>query len=138
MVGGMTPFLSGSEAMHSYYAGDGSSSKFVGSSSEVKSYDYIMNRTGTDRGGMAGFNFDSLDANVNLGDLATVGYVDLYLYQFSAVGGGLVAGPAADYQGIVRLGADGSVDFNPVPIPGALVLFASGLIGLVGIRRRNA
>jgi len=29
------------------------------------------------------------------------------------------------------------VDFNPVPVPAAVWLFGSGLIGLVGVARRK-
>ena len=35
-------------------------------------------------------------------------------------------------------GATLTATYNAVPIPGALILFASGLLGLIGIRRRNA
>ena len=38
---------------------------------------------------------------------------------------------------VVRVFADGSVVLNPVPVPGALILMGSGLLGLAGIRRKK-
>lgn len=135
------PFYSGSTGMHSTYASidvdeDG---KAIQAANGLLGYDYVLNKQRTLPGAMAGFHSDNMvTANANLGDLATVGYVDLYLYEFSLVGQSVVPGPDADYKGVIRLDADGSVTFNPVPIPGALILFASGLVGLIGIRRKNA
>ena len=94
-------------------------------------------------GQMAGYNpYNASLAGPDLGALLTDGFIDLFLYEYD-INGNLVAGNGVDYQGIIRLNANGSVvtvaGGNPVvPIPGALVLFASGLVGLIGIRRKNS
>ena len=69
-----------------------------------------------------------------LTDLATVGYVDQYLYYY--------ANPNNAAAGVqlfsIRTNADGTTEINPnaVPIPAAAYLFGSGLLSLIGIRRR--
>lgn len=101
--------------------------------SDNDSYSYNMGTSGR----MGGFvTLDSQpDVAATLAVLDTVGYLDMYLYDFNA------AGDADTYAAIIRINADGSVVANPaatVPVPGALVLLASGLVGLIGIRRKNA
>lgn len=90
---------------------------------------------------------DSYEMDMYLGALLTVGYVDQLLYKFDYNGSGsTVEGvPVA----VIRtfLTSDGTtIDLNgdkiatvinPVPIPGGLLLLGSGLLALVGIRRRR-
>lgn len=107
-------------------------------------------------GDYAGLNLaGAADAPAILASLDDGGFVDMYLYEFlfqstiidyvtfeSETTSTLLPGAAADYSAVIRLTADGDVIVNPinaeVPIPGALVLFASGIVGLIGIRRKNA
>jgi len=72
----------------------------------------------------------------DLSTLATQGYVDSVLYSFNAT----VAGAGTQAM-VIRTMADGSTIINPeaaapVPIPAAAYLLGSGLLGLVGIRRK--
>ena len=72
----------------------------------------------------------------NLANLDTVGYVDQYLYYYTGLtGSGAVNGLSIAK---IRTYADGHTELNPnaVPIPAAVYLFGSGLLGLVGIRRK--
>jgi len=113
----------------------------TGSASAIYSYTRLMDNGAY--GQMAGFNPVNFPlSGPDLSVILTQGYIDLYLYEYTIVGQTvpLVPGNGVDYQGIIRLSADGSITTAPavVPIPGALVLLASGLVGLVGIRRKNS
>ncbi len=68
----------------------------------------------------------------SLADLATNGYVDTYLYYF-ATGDAVADGVQV---AVIRTMADGSTIINPVPVPPALWLMGTGLIGLIGLRKR--
>ncbi len=95
--------------------------KFVCLSTEIKSYDNKLNQGSLNPGGMGGFHNEGLQnpsAEPSLADLGTVGYLDMYLYQWSkdAAGNHFLPGLGADYQGIIRLGNDGSVTLNPAGV----------------------
>jgi hypothetical protein len=95
--------------------------------------------------------YDTFVENYTKGEAAltplasTGGYVDMYLYHYSAVDGTLQQNnPDNLYSGIIRLTADGTVVVTStasaatVPIPPSVLLFGSGLLGLFGIRRKTA
>jgi hypothetical protein len=48
--------------------------------------------------------------------------------------------PDVEYMATITLDSAGNLTItnSPVPVPGALWLLGSGLLGLVGLRRKNA
>lgn len=100
----------------------------------------------------------SLDTNFGESNLAALdagGYVDMYIYHFGtdlesffATGDYsyvhmLLPNADASSYAVLRLNADGSTILNPtssseVPLPGTMLLFGSSLLGLFGIRRKEA
>ena len=86
-------------------------------------------------GALGGFLAQDNGAEKSLADLATVGYVDQYLYYYASIPG---RGSATGLNvATIRTFADGHTELNPtVPIPAAVYLLGSGLLGLVGIRRK--
>jgi len=103
------------------------------------SYGAMMNVGDTARGYYGKFNKDLEYGELILADAGALN--DLYLYHiwYPGYGTDLVLDPGATtlHKAVIDIGLDGSVTMNPVPIPGAVILFGSGLLGLVGIRRRK-
>lgn len=103
------------------------------------SYGQAMNVNTNAPGAYAEFNgYTYLYGELNMADAGDLS--DLYLYHYAATGPGafvLDTGVSTPYKAVLDIGLDGSVTMNPVPIPGAVWLFGSGLLGLVGIRRRK-
>ena len=103
--------------------------------SDANSYWTIMNTAGAGQGQMRGF-IPAGNADQNLAALSTTGYVDQYLYYYAT--------PNTASSGLqvatLRTFADGHTELNPsaTPIPATFLLFGSGLLGLVGIRRKQA
>lgn len=118
------------------------------------SYYAKMNASGKTNGTYAG----QLEVGFAEGKLASLdagGYVDMYLYHYGTDMDNFLAtgDPAYLYTllpnsdgsnyAVLRLNADGSTILNPtssseVPLPGAMLLFGSSLLGLFGIRRKEA
>jgi hypothetical protein len=101
---------------------------------------YMPKLDGT-QGGFSGMNRDSSHGSINVGNISG-DYVDFYLWRI--VEGVVVNGDYADYQAVLRFEKEGAVLLNPngipapVPVPAAAWLLGSGLLGLIGLRRRNA
>ncbi|MBU1172199.1 MAG: hypothetical protein KKD44_21800 [Proteobacteria bacterium] len=117
----------------------------VMNSSNSNSYDIRLNSNSNAPGTFGGINIDGSTnkSEANLGLLDTVGYVDLYLYAFDAMADMAGLSGGAEPNAVIRIMADGSVVLNAtdapeVPIPGSLILLSSGLLGMIGIRRKNA
>ena len=117
-----------------YYASLGGS-QVTGVSSNLSSYWKNPNQSGLGVGKFVAFLRES--GEQNLAALATVGYVDQYLYYYPSSTSNLAGSGVAVAQ--IRTFADGHTEIMPVssvPVPAAVWLLGSGLIGLVGIRRR--
>lgn len=105
--------------------------------SDPKSASTYFGTTGTYQNVVAG---GSPYMQPTLNPLASQDHFDIYLYVYN--GNVLDTGfdPATDYAATVRVFANGDVVLNasPVPVPAAVWLLGSGLLGLIGIRRKNA
>jgi hypothetical protein len=115
----------------------GTTSQIVdGLPTNSNSYRAKMNQTGTNPGGYAAFNHAPATGEASLAALDTGGSVTMYLYHFNLVTA--VPGANADYMGKLTLLADGSTVADATPIPASLLLFGSGLLGLVGLKKKGA
>lgn len=108
--------------------------------SDGQSYYSLGDKGGNGVGGFAGF-IPANNGEQNLGALATVGYVDSYLYYYATPGA--TTAKAGVQVATIRSYADGTSIINPTsvsqtPIPAAVYLLGSGLLGFVGIRRKMA
>jgi hypothetical protein len=125
------------------YAGDSDGVFFR---DDINTFWTNMEKSGDNKGSFNGsYNPDSAgEGTLGLASLDTLGYVDQLLYSIT------YTGPAATGEAVavVRtyLTADGKIAtvLNPlggggpvVPVPAAVWLLGTGLIGLVGIRRRK-
>ena len=134
-TGGLkTSLSSGIASTLTYYNGlAGGASQVSGVSSNASSYYSKLDLVGTAVGQFTGY---TSGGEVGLAGLSTVGYVDQYLYYYDkATNGSPMSGVAiAD----IRTFADGHTEIIPMatPLPAAFWLLGSGLMGLVGIRRR--
>jgi hypothetical protein len=124
--------------VNSYYQGlsaaASGATQVSGSTTNSSGYYYKIDNNGTHVGGVAGF----LTTANGEAQLSSSGYVDLYLYYY-AYSKMNVAGSGTEIADI-RTFADGSTEIIPLvstPLPAAFWLLGSGLIGLIGIRRRG-
>lgn len=134
------PYTTGADAnysamgnMYAYYgATNSNASKSM--TGDARSYWIGMNGTGSNVG-----TFDNFFLN-GAGSEAAFTYgstADLNLYYY---GNPYASGLSGLNMGTLQVNADGSTTLNPsaVPIPAAVWLLGSGLLGLIGVRRRNA
>jgi hypothetical protein len=137
-------------ATQGVYSSIGGSTVVVNPKTTMNSY-YVAFDKSTNASGRMGDNVlaDSIgEMTVSLAALATQGYVDQLLYYFDYDGSATTK--AGVEVAVIRtfLTSDGTtIDLNgdkiatvinPVPIPAAGWLLGSGLLALIGIRRRNA
>ncbi|MGD0169545.1 MAG: VPLPA-CTERM sorting domain-containing protein [Smithella sp.] len=135
-VGGQKSTLqSDFTAVLNYYKGiNGTATQVAGTTTNGASYWYKLDSNGTHVGAFAGF----LTTPNGEAQLSSSGYVDLFLYYYPT-GSMNVAGSGTEIADI-RTFADGSTEIIPLvstPLPAAVWLLGSGLMCLVGIRRRG-
>lgn len=144
----------GSNARNNWGANDSAVVSYAIAENPI-SYYSVMNANGKTNG----FYSMQLLSNVGEGKLAPLdtvgGFVDMYLYHFGTDMDNFMATGDISYlytllpnsdgtnYAVLRLNADGSTILNPtsssdVPLPGAMLLFGSSLLGLFGIRRKEA
>jgi hypothetical protein len=99
--------------------------------SDGNSYKTQMAPPGSFAGYLAVYNGEA-----SMAALDTVGYVDQLLYYYATPDDASAGVPLYT----IRSWANGTTEINPnvVPIPAAVYLLGSGLLGLIGIRRRMA
>jgi hypothetical protein len=104
--------------------------------SDPNSFTTLLNPAGDNK--LRGF-VPAGNAATSLAALSTAGFVDQVLYYYGSPTG--ISGTSTGVNvSVLRTFADGSTQLNPsaVPIPAAVYLFGSGLLGLAGIRRKMA
>ena len=130
-------FQNGVGVVQSLYAPEGSVTVEGSLGLEERTYYFSLNNNGCGIGTFNAFLPSPNGSEAKLGDLADIGYVEQYLYRWdenlnTAQDGELVAS--------IRTWADGSTTISStssVPVPATVLLFGSGLLGLMGVRRRS-
>ena len=117
-------------SIEGYYAGLGTTSTVIGSTTAPNSYYLLMNKSGATPGQMGGFL--SVYSNTEVNNASPV---DQYLYNFhiTSINNPVTTGTA----GITIRTTNGVTTINPaaVPIPPSVLLMGSGLLGLIGVGR---
>lgn len=107
----------------------------IHAATQNKSYDLSMNSGSNAPGYYGGINPVISVGEANL----DAPVVDMYLYKYDTAGT-LIEGATTEYQTIIRFDTAAqtiTLVNSEVPVPGAIILLGSGLLGLVGIRRKN-
>lgn len=131
-----TGFQSATTSVMSKYAVvAGTSNQGTLAKSEMQSYYSKLNQGGLGIGGFAGF-IPAANGETSLANIGTVGYVDSYLYYYNTPNSVTAGTQVAK----LRTYADGHTEVvgaSPVPIPAPIFLLGSGLMALVGIKRKQ-
>jgi len=130
-----TGFQSATTSVMSKYAVvAGTSNQATLAKSELQSYNSKLN-TLAGVGSFAGF-IPAANGETSLANIGTVGYVDSYLYYYNTPNSVTSGTQVAK----LRTYADGHTEVvgaSPVPIPAPIFLLGSGLMALVGIKRKQ-
>ena len=137
------------DATQSFYAAAAASTGIF--NKETGSYFNKFDASGLNVGSMGNvLDTNSIEMTLSLAALSTVGYVDQLLYWFDYDNSG--GSKAGVEVAVIRtfLTSDGAtidlsgdsiatvVNPSAVPIPGSVLLLASGLLGIFGFRRKRA
>lgn len=136
---GLSAFKSATDGVYSYYNSLGDDI-VTGDTSNNSSYTVKMNSKGTVSGYFASLNDDTSVGEASLADLAD-GDVVLYLYAIDLSGRTAALFDDNTPVASIVLTAEGDVlvsGASAVPVPGAVWLLGSSLLGVVGLRRKKA
>ncbi|MBI5237031.1 MAG: hypothetical protein HY887_01220 [Deltaproteobacteria bacterium] len=128
-------FSGGVQLLQSKYATFGTAQATL-LQSDTQAYVKLMDNGGINFGKFGGF-IPLANGEQNLAALGTAGFVDSYLYYYATPNSPLAGSQVAT----LRTFADGHTEVvgaSPVPIPAPVMLLGSGLMALVGIRRKQA
>ncbi len=127
--------ITAGQSISSYYNQlGGSTGTVVADQGNVNSFYSLFDKGGAATGS-ADAALNPATNELNLSALASTGFADMELYKFTGTGRtGTLTTTAAM---VLRTNANGTTTINPVPIPPAFFLMGSGLLGMVGIRRRR-
>jgi hypothetical protein len=140
--GHVTAAKSAMNLVQNLYAGNlvsGSTTQAQIASSAGNSYWNLLDKNSVAVGSFGTLVNGGTANEANLANLATTGYVDQYLYYYPSSVSGIKNSAGVEIADI-RTFADGSTEIIPLvttPLPAAFWLLGSGLVGLVGIRRRK-
>jgi len=130
-----------SSASISVYANNGATgiAQNINPQDWTYAYSYLIGQEGTNKGITT---TPTVHKNLSGFDAAGQQYVDQYLYYFATPNGYPSRYPdPSSLVGLqvvqIRTYENGTTEINPVPIPAAVYLLGSGLLALVGIRRKT-
>lgn len=129
-----------------YQTGDTDNDGVVVIENVDQQYAFRMNNEGTSPGSYNNLPRTYLEANEGrLAWLESNDYLEMYVYEFNYMDDDRQtedwSGMYGEAIAIVRLHNDGSIEVasvSAVPIPGSIFLLGTGLLGLIGVRRKNA
>ena len=83
--------------------------------------------------GIRHFTWDNYNTQLDLGYYAVGDEIKIGCFMINHAWSYGVAGTSAD----IHFNMSGSLDYTPVPVPATILLLGSGLVGLVGFRRKT-